>query len=291
MQLRDASACAMPRSLHAMHLPLDFKGHRQMDLKIKDKLAFVSGSTKGIGHAIAAGLAREGAQVVVNGRTQQSVDQAIGALRAKVPGANVQGFAGDVSDPAQVARLIERFPHVDILVNNMGIFDPKPFEEISNEEWQRFFNVNVLSGVQLSRAYLPGMKKRNWGRVVFISSESGIQIPTEMIHYGLTKTAQLALSRGLAETCTGTAVTVNAVLPGPTSSDGVEEFVAKLSGGQSFEAFEKQFFEEARPSSILKRFTTPEEVANMVVYVCSELSSATNGAALRVDGGVVRSAF
>ncbi|MEX3933920.1 SDR family NAD(P)-dependent oxidoreductase [Paraburkholderia phymatum] len=262
-----------------------------MDLKIKDKLAFVSGSTKGIGHAIAAGLAREGAQVVVNGRTQQSVDQAIGALRVKVPGANVQGFAGDVSDPAQVARLVERFPHVDILVNNMGIFDPKPFEEISNEEWQHFFNVNVLSGVQLSRAYLPGMKKRNWGRVVFISSESGIQIPTEMIHYGLTKTAQLALSRGLAETCTGTAVTVNAVLPGPTSSDGVEEFVAKLSGGQSFEAFEKQFFEEARPSSILKRFTTPDEVANMVVYVCSALSSATNGAALRVDGGVVRSAF
>lgn len=262
-----------------------------MDLKIKDKLAFVSGSTKGIGYAIAVGLAREGVQVVINGRSQQSVDQATEALRATVPDANVQGFAGDVSEAAQVAKLVERFPHVDILVNNMGIFDPKPFEEITNEEWQRFFNVNVLSGVQLSRAYLPGMKQKNWGRVVFISSESGIQIPIEMIHYGLTKTAQLALSRGLAETCVGTAVTVNSVLPGPTSSDGVEEFVHKLSGGESFESFEKKFFEDARPTSILKRFTSPEEIANMVVYVCSELSSATNGAALRADGGVVRAAF
>ncbi|ACC72749.1 SDR family oxidoreductase [Paraburkholderia phymatum] len=262
-----------------------------MDLKIKGKLALVTGSTKGIGHAIAVGLAREGVQVIINGRSQQSVDHASGTLRAQVPDAIVQGFAGDVSDPAQVARLVEQFPHVDILVNNMGIFDPKPFEEISNEEWLRFFNVNVMSGVQLSRAYLPKMKQKNWGRVVFISSESGIQIPTEMIHYGLTKTAQLALSRGLAETCAGTAVTVNSVLPGPTSSDGVEEFVEKLSGGASFESFEKQFFQEARPSSILKRFTTPEEIANMVVYVCSELSSATNGAALRADGGVVRSAF
>jgi NAD(P)-dependent dehydrogenase (short-subunit alcohol dehydrogenase family) len=268
----------------------DLKG-TQMDLKIKDKLALVTGSTKGIGHAIAVGLAREGVHVIVNGRSQQSVDQAIATLRAQLPDAAVQGFAGDVSDPAQVARLVEQFPHVDILVNNMGIFDPKPFEEISNEEWLRFFNVNVMSGVQLSRAYLPGMKQKNWGRVVFISSESGIQIPTEMIHYGLTKTAQLALSRGLAETCAGTAVTVNSVLPGPTSSDGVEDFVEKLSGGASFESFEKQFFAEARPSSLLKRFTTPEEIANMVVYVCSELSSATNGAALRADGGVVRAVF
>jgi NAD(P)-dependent dehydrogenase (short-subunit alcohol dehydrogenase family) len=287
MQPRNADDCA---GAHVSSATSDFKG-TQMDLKIKDKLALVTGSTKGIGHAIAVGLAREGVHVIVNGRSQQSVDQAITTLRDQVPHATVQGFAGDVSDPAQVARLVEQFPHVDMLVNNMGIFDPKPFEEISNEEWLRFFNVNVMSGVQLSRAYLPGMKQRNWGRVVFISSESGIQIPTEMIHYGLTKTAQLALSRGLAETCTGTAVTVNSVLPGPTSSDGVEEFVEKLSGGASFESFEKQFFEEARPSSILKRFTTPEEIANMVVYVCSELSSATNGAALRADGGVVRSVF
>ncbi|MNT46279.1 3-oxoacyl-[acyl-carrier-protein] reductase FabG [compost metagenome] len=176
-------------------------------------------------------------------------------------------------------------------MNNLGIFDPKPFEEIPDEDWQRFFEVNLMSGVRLTRAYLPGMKRKNWGRVVFISSESGIQIPVEMIHYGVTKTAQLGLSRGLAETCAGTGVTVNAVLPGPTASEGVGDFVAKLSGGQPFQDFEKEFFEKARPSSLLKRFATPEEVANLVLYVCSEASSATNGAALRVDGGVVRSAF
>jgi NAD(P)-dependent dehydrogenase (short-subunit alcohol dehydrogenase family) len=262
-----------------------------MDLKIANKLALVSGSTKGIGHAIAVALAREDARVIVNGRTQASVDDALARLLELVPDARAEGFAGDVSDPAQVAALVERYPQVDILVNNMGIFDPKPFEEISDDEWLRFFNANVMSGVRLSRAYLPKMKAQNWGRVVFISSESGIQIPVEMIHYGLTKTAQLALSRGLAETCAGTGVTVNSVLPGPTSSEGVTEFVNKLSGGKSFEEFQKQFFDEARPSSILKRFITPEEIANTVAYVCSELSSATNGAALRADGGVVRAAF
>ncbi|AET94392.1 short-chain dehydrogenase/reductase (plasmid) [Burkholderia sp. YI23] len=262
-----------------------------MDLKIANKLALVSGSTKGIGHAIAVALAREGARVIVNGRSQASVDAALAKLRELVPNAQAEGFAGDVSDAAQVDALVQRFPHVDILVNNMGIFDPKPFEEISDDEWLRFFNVNVMSGVRLSRAYLPKMKEKNWGRVVFISSESGIQIPVEMIHYGLTKTAQLALSRGLAETCAGTGITVNSVLPGPTSSEGVTDFVEKLSGGQSFDTFEKQFFEEARPTSILKRFITPEEIANTVAYVCSELSSATNGAALRADGGVVRAAF
>jgi NAD(P)-dependent dehydrogenase (short-subunit alcohol dehydrogenase family) len=262
-----------------------------MDLKIANKLALVSGSTKGIGHAIAVALAREDARVIVNGRTQASVDDALARLLELVPDARAEGFAGDISDPAQVAALVERYPQVDILVNNMGIFDPKPFEDISDDEWLRFFNANVMSGVRLSRAYLPKMKAQNWGRVVFISSESGIQIPVEMIHYGLTKTAQLALSRGLAETCAGTGVTVNSVLPGPTSSEGVTEFVNKLSGGKSFEEFQKQFFDEARPSSILKRFITPEEIANTVAYVCSELSSATNGAALRADGGVVRAAF
>ncbi|WP_250511020.1 SDR family oxidoreductase [Caballeronia sp. GACF4] len=262
-----------------------------MDLKIAGKLAFVSGSTKGIGHAIAVGLAREGVRVILNGRSQASVDAALAKLKEQAPGAQAEGFAGDVSDAVQVAELVKRFPSVDILVNNMGIFDPKPFEEISDEEWLRFFNANVMSGVRLSRAYLPKMKEKNWGRVVFISSESGIQIPVEMIHYGLTKTAQLALSRGLAETCSGTNVTVNSVLPGPTSSEGVTEFAEKLSGGKSLKDFEKQFFEEARPTSILKRFITPEEIANTVVYVCSELSSATNGAAVRADGGVVKSAF
>ncbi|MCD0501781.1 SDR family NAD(P)-dependent oxidoreductase [Bordetella petrii] len=262
-----------------------------MDLHLQGKLALVSGSSKGIGHAIATGLAREGARVIVNGRTQQSVDAALETLRAQVPAAQAEGHAGDLSRPADIAALVQRFPAVDVLVNNLGIFDPKPFEDIPDEDWQSFFDTNVMSGVRLARAYLPGMKAANWGRVVFISSESGIQIPVEMIHYGVTKTAQLGLSRGLAESCAGTGVTVNAVLPGPTKSAGVHEFVDKLSGGRPFGEFEKEFFETARPSSLLKRFATPEEVANLVVYVCSEASSATNGAALRVDGGVVRAAF
>jgi NAD(P)-dependent dehydrogenase (short-subunit alcohol dehydrogenase family) len=262
-----------------------------MDFNLTNKLALVSGSTKGIGYAIAAGLAREGARVIVNGRSQASVDEALAKLRAQLPDARAEGFVGDLSDPKAVETLIAQHPAVDVLVNNLGIFDPKPFEDIPDEDWQRFFDTNVMSGVRLSRAYLPKMKQKNWGRIIFISSESGVQIPVEMIHYGVTKTAQLGLSRGLAESCAGTGVTVNAVLPGPTHSEGVDEFVTKLSGGKSFEEFEKTFFETARPSSLLKRFTTPEEVANMVVYVCSEASSATNGAALRADGGVVRSAF
>ena len=262
-----------------------------MDLHLKDKLALVTGSTKGIGFAIATGLAREGARVIVNGRSQQSVDEALAKLRAQLPDARAEGFAGNLADPRQIAVLVEKHPAVDVLVNNLGIFDPKPFEEIPDEDWQHFFDTNVMSGVRLSRAYLPKMKQKNWGRIVFISSESGIQIPVEMIHYGVTKTAQLGLSRGIAESCAGTGVTVNAVLPGPTSSDGVTEFATKLAAGKSLKEFEKEFFETGRPTSLLKRFTTPEEVANMVVYVCSEASSATNGAALRVDGGVVRSAF
>lgn len=262
-----------------------------MDLHIRNKLALVSGSTKGIGFAIAAGLANEGARVIINGRSEASVSDALAKLHALHPNASAQGFAGDLADPQQIKRLTGQFPDVDILVNNLGIFDPKPFEDIPDDEWARFFDVNVMSGVRLTRAYLPKMKQKNWGRVVFISSESGVQIPVEMIHYGVTKTAQLGLSRGLAESCAGTGVTVNAVLPGPTSSEGVSEFVDKLSGGKPFAEFEKEFFETARPTSLLKRFTTPEEVANMVVYVCSEASSATNGASLRVDGGVIKSAF
>jgi NAD(P)-dependent dehydrogenase (short-subunit alcohol dehydrogenase family) len=262
-----------------------------MDFRLANKLALVSGSTKGIGFAIAQGLAREGARVIINGRSQVSVDEAVARLLAAQPGARVEGFSGDLADPVQIDALTARYPAVDVLVNNLGIFDPKPFEDIPDEDWLRFLDVNLMSGVRLSRAYLPKMKAKNWGRVVFISSESGVQIPVEMIHYGVTKIAQLGLSRGLAESCAGTGVTVNSVLPGPTSSEGVEEFVEKLSGGQSFRAFEKEFFETARPSSLIKRFATPEEVANLVVYVCSEASSATNGAALRVDGGVVRSAF
>jgi NAD(P)-dependent dehydrogenase (short-subunit alcohol dehydrogenase family) len=262
-----------------------------MNLHLQNKLALVTGSTKGIGHAIAVALAAEGARVIVNGRTEASVADAISRLRAEVPDAQVESFAGDLSAPEQVAALLARYPKVDVLVNNLGIFDPKPFEEIDDAEWQRFFNVNVMSGVRLSRAYLGAMKAQNWGRIIFISSESGVQIPAEMIHYGVTKTALLGLSRGLAEVTAGTAVTVNAVLPGPTRSEGVDEFVGKLSGGQSFEAFEKTFFETARPTSLIKRFATPQEVANLVAYVASPLSAATTGAALRVDGGVVKSAF
>jgi NAD(P)-dependent dehydrogenase (short-subunit alcohol dehydrogenase family) len=262
-----------------------------MNLRLSGKLALVTGSTKGIGLAIATALAREGARVTVNGRSEASVAAALARIRQAHPGAKGEGFPGDLSTATAAAELLGRTPEVDILVNNLGIFEPKPFEEISDADWQRFFDVNVLSGVRLSRAYLPGMKRRNWGRVVFISSESAIQIPAEMIHYGTTKTAQLAVSRGMAETCAGTGVTVNAVLPGPTRSAGVEAFVDELSGGRSFAEFERTFFETMRPSSLLRRFATTDEVASLVAYVCSPLSSATNGAALRVDGGVVRACF
>jgi NAD(P)-dependent dehydrogenase (short-subunit alcohol dehydrogenase family) len=262
-----------------------------MDLKLADRLALVTGSTKGIGFAIATGLAREGVKVIINGRSEKSVTDALTKIRQSAPNAKLESFAGDLSDAATAAALVGQFPAVDILVNNLGIFEPKPFEEIPDDDWRRFFEVNVLSGVRLSRAYLPQMKRKNWGRIVFISSESAIQIPAEMIHYGMTKTAQLAVSRGIAETCAGTGVTVNAVLPGPTRSDGVDEFVKQLSGGKPFAEFEKDFFEKIRPSSLIKRFATTEEVANLVVYVCSPLSSATNGAALRVDGGVVQACF
>jgi NAD(P)-dependent dehydrogenase (short-subunit alcohol dehydrogenase family) len=262
-----------------------------MDLQLANKTALVSGSTKGIGFAIATALAREGSRVIINGRSEAAVAAATSQLSTDIAGAKVEGFAGDLSSPAAAEALLGRFPSVDILVNNLGIFEPKPFEQIPDEDWRRFFEVNVLSGVRLSRAYLPGMKRQNWGRIVFISSESAIQIPAEMIHYGMTKTAQLAVSRGLAESCAGTGVTVNAVLPGPTRSAGVDDFVAKLSGGKPFAEFEKEFFANVRPTSLLKRFATTEEVANLVAYVCSPLSAATNGAALRVDGGVVRACF
>ena len=262
-----------------------------MDLKLQDKSALISGSTKGIGFAIAALLAAEGARVIINGRTEAAVKEASDRIRSTTPNAKVNSFAGDLSAAGPTADLVRRFPAVDILVNNLGIFERKAFEETDDAEWQRFFDINVMSGVRLSRAYLPGMKQRNWGRIVFISSESGIQIPDNMIHYGMTKTAQLAISRGLAETCVGTNVTVNAVLPGPTLSDGNKAGIAKRSAGKPFPEFEKEFFEKVRPSSLLKRYATVEEVASMVAYVCSPLSSATNGAALRVDGGVVRACF
>jgi NAD(P)-dependent dehydrogenase (short-subunit alcohol dehydrogenase family) len=262
-----------------------------MDLQLRNKTALVSGSTKGIGRAIVSSLCREGARVIVNGRTQAAVAEAQEQIRSEIPSGQVAGFAGDLSTSEASEALVRQFPEVDILVNNLGIFEPKPFEEIPDDDWRRFFEVNVLSGVRLSRAYLPGMKQRNWGRIVFISSESGVQIPLEMIHYGMTKTAQLAISRGLAESCAGTGVTVNSVLPGPTRSAGVDEFVSQLSGGKPFKEFEEEFFRSVRPSSLIKRFATVEEVANLVTYLCSPLASATTGSALRVDGGVVRACF
>jgi NAD(P)-dependent dehydrogenase (short-subunit alcohol dehydrogenase family) len=213
-----------------------------MDLKLEGKRALVTGSTAGIGAAIASNLAR-------------------------------------------------RHPEVDIVVNNLGIFEPKPFEDIPDADWMRFFEVNVLSGVRLSRAYLPAMKRANWGRIIFISSESALQIPAEMIHYGATKTAQIAVARGLAETVAGTGITVNSVLPGPTKSRGVNDFVAARSAGADFEAFETEFFQKIRPTSLIKRFESPDEIASFVAYIASPLASAITGAALRVDGGVVKSAF
>ena len=261
-----------------------------MDLQLGGKSALVSGSTAGIGFAIAQGLAREGAEVVVNGRTQERVDTAVATIKKKIPDALVQGFAGDLSKAEVSDELFKRYPEVQILVNNLSIFEAKEFTAITDDDWQRFFEVNVLSGVRLSRWYLPRMLKSDWGRIVFISSESALQIPAEMIHYGMTKTAQLAVARGLAELTSGTGVTVNSVLPGPTASEGVTDFVTSLAKqqNQSVEEFEQMFFEKMRPTSLLKRFASSEEVANLVVYVCSPLASATNGSALRVDGGVVR---
>lgn len=262
-----------------------------MDLQLRGKIALVTGSTAGIGLAIAKTLAAEGAEVVINGRTQARVDAAISEINTVASGALVRGITLDLGTREGVDALIPQLPKIDILINNLGIYAAKPFQDITDEDWAHILEVNVLSGVRLSRAYLPGMFTTNWGRVVFISSESAIQIPAEMIHYGVTKTAQLALSRGLAETTAGTGVTVNCVLPGPTMSEGVEVFVQGLATqrGVSTEVVEREFFETMRPSSLLKRFATVEEVAALVAFVASPRSSATNGAALRVDGGVARS--
>ena len=263
-----------------------------MELNLRNKRALVSGSTAGIGLAIARALANEGARVIVNGRSQVSVDDIVARLKSETA-EDVAGFAGDLSKATVAEAPARQCPNVEILVNNLGIFEPKSFEEISDADWVRFFEINVLSGVRLARLFLPAMKRANWGRIIFISSESAVQIPAEMIHYGTTKTAQLAVSRGLAEAVAGTGVTVNSILPGPTNSRGVGEFVEALAKaeGKSFGDFEKEFFEKVRPTSLIKRFARPEEVASLVTYVASPLASAITGAALRVDGGVIKSAF
>jgi NAD(P)-dependent dehydrogenase (short-subunit alcohol dehydrogenase family) len=261
-----------------------------LDLKLTDKVVLVTGSTAGIGFAIARSLATEGAHVFVNGRTQERVDAAVAAIRSQATTNEVDGIVADFSSSAGAEAVIAKLPAVDVLVNNVGIFEPKPFAEIPDADWYRFFEINVMSGVRLTRHYLAGMLKKNWGRVIFISSESAVQIPPEMVHYGMTKTAQLAVARGIAESVAGTGVTVNSILPGPTESEGVGAFVEAMAKQQnkSKQVIEKEFFEHVRPSSLLKRFATVDEVASMVSYVASELSSATNGAALRVDGGVVK---
>lgn len=259
-----------------------------MKIDLSDKTALVTGSTMGIGLAIATGLARTGATVVVNGRKQDAVDKAIAAIKAEVPDARVEGVAADLGTAQGVSDMVAALPAVDVLVNNVGIFNPQPFFEVPDEEWTRFFEINVMSGVRLSRAYAPAMKERGWGRVVFISSESAINTPVEMVHYGFTKTAQLAVSRGLAKTLAGTGVTVNSVLPGPTLSEGVAEMLKDETAktGKSLEEAGADFVKAHRPSSIIQRAASVDEVANMVVYVCSKEASATTGAALRVDGGV-----
>jgi NAD(P)-dependent dehydrogenase (short-subunit alcohol dehydrogenase family) len=261
-----------------------------MDFGLNGKRALVTGSTAGIGLAAARAIAAEGARVIINGRTESRVQTAVETLRALATPGSVEGIAADLSTATGCQAVTDAHPDVDILVNNLGVFEPKPFGEISDADWLRFFETNVLSGIRLARHYVRGMRQRNWGRIVFVSSESALQIPVEMIHYGMTKTAQLAVARGLAETLAGTGVTVNSVLPGPTSSEGVGEFVAQMATARGVDAstVEKDFFRSARPSSIVQRFTTPTEVAAMIAYVCSAQASATTGAALRVDGGVVR---
>jgi NAD(P)-dependent dehydrogenase (short-subunit alcohol dehydrogenase family) len=264
-----------------------------MDLGLRGKKAVISGSSAGIGFAIAAALAAESASVVVNGRTPERVKAAVEKIRANNHAADVQGVAADLGAAAGVDAFVKQVPDADILINNLGIFEPKPFAQISDADWLRFFEVNVLSGVRLARAYLPAMLKRNWGRIIFISSESAQQIPAEMIHYGMTKTAQVAVARGLAESVAGTGVTVNSVLPGPTASEGVGTFVEHMAQqrGVSKADMEKQFFATGRPSSLLQRFETPEEIAAVVAFVASTQSVTINGAAVRAEGGVLRSIF
>jgi NAD(P)-dependent dehydrogenase (short-subunit alcohol dehydrogenase family) len=262
-----------------------------MDLQLTGKVALVSGSTAGIGLAIATTLAQEHATVIINGRTEARVNAAIDQIKQKTPDVKLQGIVADLGTIDGANVLFQQIPKVDILVNSLGIYGAQAFAEISDDEWMKFLEVNVMSGVRLSRYYLPKMLQQNWGRIIFISSESGVNIPAEMIHYGVTKTAQLSLARGLAETTIGTNVTVNSVLPGPTRSEGVETFIQGLATDQAIspEQVEQEFFAKMRPSSLIQRFATTAEVAALVAFVASPLSSATNGAALRVDGGVVRS--
>lgn len=261
-----------------------------MDLQLKGKTALVTGSTVGIGFAIAELLAQEGATVIINGRTPGRVNHAIKEIKEQHPQAQLQAAVFDLSNKEGCRALIKQFPQVDILINNLGIYDTKPFVAISDEEWLHFFEVNVMSGVRLSQHYLSSMLQQDWGRIIFISSESGLQTPSEMVHYGMTKSAQIALARGIAETAAGTSVTVNSILPGPTYSEGVTQFIKNVGKERNLspEEVEKEFFKTMRPTSIIKRFAAANEVAAMVAFLCSPLASATTGAAIRTEGGVIR---
>ncbi len=261
-----------------------------MKIDLTDKTALVTGSTAGIGLAIAKSLAQSGAKVIINGRKQETVDRGVAAVHGACNAAAVSGVAADVATAAGCGALIKAVPSVDILINNAGIFEPKPFVDIPDADWTRFFETNVMSGVRMSRAYLPGMLERNWGRIIFISSESAVSVPVEMIHYGFTKTAQLSIAQGLAQLTAGTNVTVNSVLPGPTRSEGVEEFLKSMAAaeGKTPDEMAATFVKTHRPASLIQRFASVEEVANMVVYAASKEASATNGAALRVEGGILR---
>lgn len=273
-------------------LVLNLPASRALDLQLKGKTALVTGSTMGIGYATAKAMLEEGMTVIINSRHKEGNDKAIASLK-KETGREPLSIVADVGTREGTDKIIEAFPDVDILVNNVGRFIPKPFEQTTDDDWYGSFNLNVMSGVRLSRHYITGMKKRNWGRIIFISSESALQIPPESVQYGMTKAAQIAISRGLAESVAGTGVTVNSILPGPTRSpdDPRAEQFMKFMGVNTYEELEKKFFTTFRPTSLIKRFARPEEVASLIVYVASPLSSATTGAALRVDGGVVKSAF
>ena len=259
-----------------------------MHMELTGKRAFVSGSTRGIGFAVAAALLDEGASVVINGRTQATVDQAVQRLRAAVAGADVSGIAADFERPGEVARLLDSLGDVDVLVNNVGMFGVAAFDEISDDDWQRYFDVNVMSGVRLSRHVIGAMLASNWGRIIFIGSESGVNVPADMLHYGMSKAGMLAVSNGLAKLTRGTRVTVNTVLGGPTFSDGVARAVDQIATAQGMPPGDlKAAIASANQTSLLQRFIEPAEIANLVVYLASPLSSATNGAALRADGGVL----
>lgn len=264
-----------------------------MDLKIENKIVLITGAAQGIGLMTAKKLCEEGAHVIINGRDEEKLQKAILDIKSEIPNANIKAVEANLKDVAGCDKLTSDVPHVDILINNLGIFEPRNFEDITNDEWLHMFNVNVMSGARLSQYYLPKMLKNNWGRIIFISSESALNIPKEMIHYGMTKSAQVSIARGVAQLTEGTSVTSNSIIVGPTKSEGVMTFLNELAKqeNKTFEEIEKEFFEVHRPTSLVKKFAEIEESANMIVYIASSLSSMTNGAMLRADGGIINSAF